>query len=151
MRWTCYYVRFQVPNVILINAFDCARIRAQVFRLPVDCSNHWRKISNSLNLNFTNFLHHKRDFGITAEWHFHATANGKGPCNGISANWATGCNNRSSARKPVKTIEHVVTSRVKTGIPKSHKYKIKYYRTPKMKSSLYWKFLCKFHTFDNKK
>ena len=23
------------------------------------------------------------DFGIPAEWHFHATAHGKGPCDGI--------------------------------------------------------------------
>ena len=26
------------------------------------------------------------DFGIPAEWHFHATAQGKGPCDGIGGN-----------------------------------------------------------------
>ncbi|OXA38614.1 hypothetical protein Fcan01_26644 [Folsomia candida] len=30
--------------------------------------------------NFANLFHHKRDFGVTAEWHFFATAHGKGPC-----------------------------------------------------------------------
>lgn len=36
--------------------------------------------------NFMNLLHHKKDFGIEAEWHFHATAHGKGPCDGIGGN-----------------------------------------------------------------
>ena len=26
------------------------------------------------------------DFGIPAEWHFHATGHGKGPCDGIGGN-----------------------------------------------------------------
>ena len=26
------------------------------------------------------------DFGIPAEWHFHATMHGKGPCDGIGGN-----------------------------------------------------------------
>lgn len=34
--------------------------------------------------NFINLLHHKQDFGIDAEWHFFATAHGKGACDGIS-------------------------------------------------------------------
>lgn len=29
---------------------------------------------------------HKTDFGIEAEWHFHATSHGKGACDGIGAN-----------------------------------------------------------------
>lgn len=36
--------------------------------------------------NFTNLLYHKDDFGIFAEWHFHATAHEKGPCDGIGRN-----------------------------------------------------------------
>lgn len=31
-----------------------------------------------MNLNY-----HKEDFGINAEWHFFATAHGKGPCDGV--------------------------------------------------------------------
>lgn len=33
--------------------------------------------------NFSNLCHHKDDFGMEAEWHFHATAHGKGACDGI--------------------------------------------------------------------
>ena len=33
--------------------------------------------------NFLNLCHHKEDFGISAEWHFSATAHGKGACDGI--------------------------------------------------------------------
>ena len=33
--------------------------------------------------NFTNLCHHEEDFGIPAEWHFTATAHGKGACDGI--------------------------------------------------------------------
>lgn len=34
--------------------------------------------------NFINLCHHKQDFGVPAEWHFFATAHGKGPCDGIA-------------------------------------------------------------------
>lgn len=33
---------------------------------------------------FANLCHHKRDFEIAAEWHFFATAHGKGPCDGLA-------------------------------------------------------------------
>lgn len=33
--------------------------------------------------NFDHIYHHKQDFGIDAEWHFFATAHGKGPCDGV--------------------------------------------------------------------
>jgi hypothetical protein len=33
--------------------------------------------------NFINIFNHKKDFGVEAEWHFFATANGKGACDGI--------------------------------------------------------------------
>lgn len=32
-----------------------------------------------------NPAHHKDDFDIEAEWHFHATAHGKGACDGVGA------------------------------------------------------------------
>lgn len=32
-----------------------------------------------------NLMHHQQDFGVPAEWHFHATAHGKGACDGIGA------------------------------------------------------------------
>lgn len=33
--------------------------------------------------NFLNLLYHEKDFKIKAEWHFFATAHGKGACDGI--------------------------------------------------------------------
>ncbi|KYM96890.1 hypothetical protein ALC62_12427 [Cyphomyrmex costatus] len=36
--------------------------------------------------NLKNLQLHKQDFGILAEWHFHATAHGKGPCDGVGGN-----------------------------------------------------------------
>lgn len=33
--------------------------------------------------NFINLMYHETDFGIPCEWHFHATAHGKGPGDGI--------------------------------------------------------------------
>lgn len=33
--------------------------------------------------NFSNLCFHKEDFNIEAEWHFSATAHGKGPCDGL--------------------------------------------------------------------
>lgn len=35
--------------------------------------------------NMCNLMYHERDFNIQAEWHFHATAHGKGPCDGLGA------------------------------------------------------------------
>lgn len=33
--------------------------------------------------NFVNLVHHKQDFGITAEWNFYATSHGKNSCDGV--------------------------------------------------------------------
>ncbi|XP_018374535.1 PREDICTED: uncharacterized protein LOC108768312, partial [Trachymyrmex cornetzi] len=33
--------------------------------------------------NFVNIYYHKKDFNLDAEWHYFATAHGKGPCDGI--------------------------------------------------------------------
>lgn len=33
--------------------------------------------------SFKNLCHHKKDFGIDAEWHFFPTSHGKGPCDGF--------------------------------------------------------------------
>lgn len=32
-----------------------------------------------------NLIHHKKDFGVTADWHFHPTVHGKEPSDGIGA------------------------------------------------------------------
>lgn len=36
--------------------------------------------------NFANLTYHKTDYNIEGEWHFQATAHGKGACDGIGAN-----------------------------------------------------------------
>ena len=45
--------------------------------------------------NFHNLLFHEKDFGVTAEWHFHATAHGKGGCDGLGANIKRGARRAS--------------------------------------------------------
>ena len=37
------------------------------------------------NKNVLNLSYHKTDFGVDAEWHYYATAHGKGPCDGLGA------------------------------------------------------------------
>ena len=41
--------------------------------------------------NFINLCHHEEDFGISAEWHFSATAHGKGTCDGLGGAVKTTC------------------------------------------------------------
>ena len=53
----------------------------KVYYLTDGADQHFKNKSN-----FHNLLFHEKDFGVTAEWHFHATAHGKGACDGIGAN-----------------------------------------------------------------
>lgn len=55
---------------------------------------------------FTNLCYHKNDFDINAEWHFFATAHGKGPCDGLS-----GSVKRLAARASLQmnTNENILT------------------------------------------
>lgn len=48
--------------------------------------------------NFINIAHHKNDFGIECEWHFHATSHGKGPCDGLGGTLKRKATNASLAR-----------------------------------------------------
>ena len=50
--------------------------------------------------NFFNLINHNKDFGIRAEWHFHATAHGKGVCDGIGGNIK-----RLAARASIQGVE----------------------------------------------
>ena len=56
--------------------------------------------------NFQNLLFHEKDFGFTAEWHFHATAHGKGACDGIGANLKRGA---KRASLQVSSSNHIWT------------------------------------------
>lgn len=56
--------------------------------------------------NFMNVIKHRDDFGIDCEWHFHATAHGKGPCDGVG-----GTIKRMAARASLtKEYEGVITN-----------------------------------------
>lgn len=58
--------------------------------------------------SFSNLINHKKDFGIPAEWHFCATAHGKGACDGIGANVKRGAKRASlqlSANNHILTAE----------------------------------------------
>ena len=56
--------------------------------------------------NFQNLFFHKKDFGVTAEWHFYATAHGKGACDGIGANLKRGA---KRASLQVTSSNHILT------------------------------------------
>ena len=49
--------------------------------------------------NFINLCHHEEDFGILAEWHFSATAHGKGACDGLGGT-VKRLSARASLQKP---------------------------------------------------
>ena len=58
--------------------------------------------------NFINLLHHEMDFGIPAEWHLHATAHGKGSCDGIGGNLkrlAARASLQASSKDPIVTAD----------------------------------------------
>lgn len=69
---------------------------------------------------FANLLKHEADFGIPAQWHFHATAHGKGPCDGIGGNLkrqaARASLQRSSATEPILDAQRLYEW-AKTNLP----------------------------------
>jgi hypothetical protein len=55
-----------------------------------------------------NLLFHEKDFEIVAEWHFYATAHGKGACDGIGTNLKRGAKRASlqlSSKNRILTAE----------------------------------------------
>lgn len=69
-----------------------------------------------------NLVHHEEDFNVLAEWHFHATAHGKGACDGIGAVLKREATRASLQAKPENAIlnaknlfnwakEHIKTTR----------------------------------------
>lgn len=51
-----------------------------------------------------NLVHHKEDFNIDAEWHYSATAHGKGACDGIGATFKREAYRASLTAKPQNAI-----------------------------------------------
>lgn len=58
--------------------------------------------------NFMNLSYHQEDFDVTAEWHFFATAHGKGPCDGV-AGTVKRLARLASLKRPYEN--HILTSR----------------------------------------
>lgn len=56
--------------------------------------------------NFINLAHHRKDFGVDAEWHFFATSHGKGACDGLG-----GTIKRQARRTSLQRIDgnHITT------------------------------------------
>ncbi|KYM96833.1 hypothetical protein ALC62_12496 [Cyphomyrmex costatus] len=57
--------------------------------------------------NFLNLLYHEKDFKIKAEWHFFATAHGKGACDGIG-----GCVKKNAYRASLQDKTIVSTEKL---------------------------------------
>lgn len=51
-----------------------------------------------------NLINHEKDFNVKAEWHFHATAHGKGACDGVGAVLKREATRASLQRKPQDAI-----------------------------------------------
>lgn len=62
----------------------------KIYYLTDGAGQHFKNKSN-----FQNLLYHEKDFGIPAEWIFHATAHGKNACDGIGANLKRGAKRAS--------------------------------------------------------
>ncbi|KAJ8677322.1 hypothetical protein QAD02_013109 [Eretmocerus hayati] len=62
----------------------------KIFHVTDGDSQHFKNKSN-----FANLVVHEKDSGAVAEWHFHATAHGKGACDGIGANLKRGAKQAS--------------------------------------------------------
>lgn len=54
--------------------------------------------------NMANLMHHEDDFGVKAEWHFHATAHGEGACDGVGAALKRGATRASLQVSATHTI-----------------------------------------------
>ncbi|KAJ8677518.1 hypothetical protein QAD02_013305 [Eretmocerus hayati] len=72
------------PNVVE------AQHQGRIFYVTDGASQYFKNKSN-----FANLVAHERDFGVVAEWHFHATAHRKGACDGIGANLKRGAKQAS--------------------------------------------------------
>lgn len=64
----------------------------KIFYFSDGCAAQYKNCKSFLNLG-----HHRKDYGVEAEWHFFATSHGKGPCDGVG-----GSIKRLAARKSLQ-------------------------------------------------
>ena len=86
---------------IVISYLKINFVIKKVYYLTDGAGQHFKNKSN-----FQNLLFHEKDFGSTAECHFHATAHGKGACDSIGANLKRGV---KRANLQVSFSNHVLT------------------------------------------
>jgi hypothetical protein len=55
--------------------------------------------------NFCNLMHHERDFGMPATWHFHPTSHGKNLCDGVGGTIKRNAYRTSLQRGPTDQID----------------------------------------------
>ncbi|KAJ8677331.1 hypothetical protein QAD02_013118 [Eretmocerus hayati] len=75
------YFVYQYQKIIIEYLKKNFELVTKIFHVTDGASQHFKNKSN-----FANLVAHEKDFGVVAEWHFHATAHGKGACGGIGAN-----------------------------------------------------------------
>ena len=66
---------------ILLNFLkDKFALVSKIFYFSDGAPQQYKNFKNVINLAY-----HQKDFSVEAEWHFYATAHGKGPCDGLGA------------------------------------------------------------------
>ena len=86
---------------IIISHLKSNFIVKKIYYLTDGAGQHFKNKST-----FQNLLFHQKDFGVPAEWHFHATAHGKGACDGIGANLKRGA---KRASLQLSSSNHILT------------------------------------------
>ncbi|KAJ8667533.1 hypothetical protein QAD02_009196 [Eretmocerus hayati] len=84
------YSVYQYQKIIIEYWKKNFEVVTKIFYVTGGASQHFKNKSN-----FANLVAHEKDFGVVAEWHFHATAHGKGACDGIGANLKIGAKQAS--------------------------------------------------------
>ncbi|KAJ8684135.1 hypothetical protein QAD02_019927 [Eretmocerus hayati] len=84
------YSVYQYQKIIIEYFKKNFELVTKIFYVTDGASQHFKTKSN-----FANLVAHEKDFGVVAEWHFHATAHGKGACDGIGANLKRGAQQAS--------------------------------------------------------
>lgn len=72
---------YAYQNIIIQYIKDTFKDIRKIYYFTDGASQHFKNRNN-----FCNLAAHKNEFDIEAEWHFHATAHGKGACDGVGGN-----------------------------------------------------------------
>ncbi|KAJ8671657.1 hypothetical protein QAD02_002916 [Eretmocerus hayati] len=84
------FTQLRPKHCIIAGSSGTHVVLTKIFYVTDGASQHFKNESN-----FANLVAHEKDFGVVAEWHFHATAHGEGACDGIGANLKRGAKQAS--------------------------------------------------------